>query len=170
MRNKPDPSAAIEAAYESYADAIFRHCYFRIFDRERGRELMQETFLRTWGYLSNGGTIDNMRAFLYRVANNLIIDDVRKKKELSLDALNEQGFDPPGDDESSVVQRLKDQQILQILKKLPAESRELIIMRHIDGLKPQDISDLLGLAPNTVSVRIHRAMKDLKAILKPQSQ
>jgi RNA polymerase sigma-70 factor (ECF subfamily) len=111
-----------------------------------------------------------MRAFLYRVANNLIIDDVRKKKELSLDALNEQGFDPLGDDESSVVQRLKDQQILQILKKLPAESRELIIMRHIDGLKPQDISDLLGLAPNTVSVRIHRAMKDLKAILKPQSQ
>lgn len=123
MANQPDPSAAIEAAYEAYADAIFRHCYFRVFNRELGKELMQETFLRVFEYLSKGNTVDNMRAFLYRVANNLIIDNVRRKKELSLDALNEQGFDPPGADEVTVVRGLKEQHIMTTLKKLPTESR-----------------------------------------------
>ena len=75
-------------------DAIFRHCYFRVFDRERARDLVQETFLKTWEYLTRGHDIENIRAFLYRVATNLIIDDSRRKKEISLEQLSESGFDP----------------------------------------------------------------------------
>jgi DNA-directed RNA polymerase specialized sigma24 family protein len=41
-------------AYEEYADAIFRHCAMRISDRERGKELMQETFLKAWESVRRG--------------------------------------------------------------------------------------------------------------------
>src|SRR3989338_4735544 len=87
-------------AYEAYNDAIFRYCYFRVYDRERARELSQETFMKAWEYLSRTGKkIENLRAFLYKIATNLIIDNSRQKgkKTVSLDQLHEEGFDP-GDD------------------------------------------------------------------------
>ncbi len=160
-------SAALEAAYDEHADAIFRHCYFRTFNRELGKDLLQETFLKVWEYMQKGQQIDNMRAFLYRIANNLIIDHVRKHKEMSLEALQEAGFDPTGENENSVTANLEEQRILSVIGELSPENKELIIMRFIDGLKPQEIGELLGLAPNTVSVKIHRALKDLKSLLRP---
>ena len=162
-----DPSSALAAAYDEYADAIFRHCYFRTFNRDLGKDLMQETFLKVWEYMQKRQPIDNMRALLYRIANNLIIDHVRRHKELSLDALREEGFDPPGVDANSVTNPLEEQRILSVIRSLPPESGKLITMRFIDGLKPQDIGELLALPANTVSVKIHRALKELKSLLKP---
>ena len=76
-------------AYDKYADAIYRHCFFRVFSKEKAEELTQETFMRTWQYLEDGKEVLNLRAFLYRVANNLIIDHSRKKKEERLDNFHE---------------------------------------------------------------------------------
>ena len=67
-------------AYDTLSDAIFRQCYFRCFDRELARELTQECFMRTWEKLAEGAEIKNIKAFLYRVAGNLVIDNARRKK------------------------------------------------------------------------------------------
>jgi RNA polymerase sigma-70 factor (ECF subfamily) len=163
-----DPSAALTAAYDQYADAIFRHCYFRVFSRERGKELMQETFLRTWQYMADGKHIDNMRAFLYRIANNLIIDESRKKREASLEALQETGFDPSGEDgNATAASKLEERRILETLSKLDAPYRDVFVMRHIDGLKPAEIATMLGESSNAISVRLHRATEQLRKYLVP---
>ncbi|HRH93022.1 MAG TPA: RNA polymerase sigma factor [Candidatus Peribacteria bacterium] len=163
-----DPNQLLTEAYDAYADAIFRHCYFRVFSRERGKELMQETFMRTWQYLSDGKTVDNMRAFLYRIANNLIVDESRKKRETSLEALQEAGFDPAGEDGNvKAAALLEERRVLETLTNLEKPYREVFIMRHIDGLKPAEIAELLGESANTVSVRLHRATEQLRKFLKP---
>lgn len=158
--------ALIEEAYNQYSDPIFRHCYFRLLDREKGKELMQETFIKAFEYAKKGQTIDNIRALLYRIANNLVIDYVRRKKESSLDQLMEAGFDPTGADDNTVKAGLEEEQMRMTLQKLRPEDRELIILRYIDDLKPQEIGEMLGLSANVVSVRIHRALKELKSILR----
>src|SRR3989344_5014591 len=81
-------------AYEEHHDAIFRYCYYRVYDRERAVELMQEAFTKTWERIVTGHTITHPRAFLYTTARNLIIDYVRKKKEQSLEQMQENGFQP----------------------------------------------------------------------------
>lgn len=161
-----DPSALITDAYEKYADAIFRHCYLRLMNRARGQEIMQEAFLKAFEYSRKGAQIDNIRALLYRIANNLIIDDVRKRKEMSLDALAEAGYDPKGEGEQDVVRPLEEERVLSTLALLPKEDSELIVMRFIDELKPQEIGKILDLPANTISVRLHRALKELKTHLK----
>ena len=80
--------------YDAYADAIFRHCFFRVYERERARDLVQETFARTWEYAAKGNAVENARAFLYRVANNVIGDEVCEKKETSPDAMHAVMSDP----------------------------------------------------------------------------
>lgn len=161
-----DPAALIEDAYEQYADAIFRHCYLRLSNREVGKDLMQETFIKAFQYAGKGQKIDNIRALLYRIANNLIVDYVRKAKESSLDALQEAGFDPTGVDDNTLIARLDEQRIVRELAKLTPDDRKVITMRFIDEMKPQEIAEILGLSANVVSVRIHRALKELKLLLK----
>lgn len=157
------------AAYEKYADAIFRHCYFRVFDQDRGKELMQECFMKTWEYLTRGKEIDNVQAFLYRTANNLIIDEVRrskKRKVESLETLQEEGFDVGTDEDSEAMKsKIGEERIIAILQQVEHPYREVLIMRFIDGLQPVEIAELLRESANAVSVRINRGVKKLRSLL-----
>jgi len=163
----PTPEAELAEAYNLYADAIFRHCAFRVFDRERGKELMQETFMRAWTYIAddNKKKVQNMRAFLYKIANNLIVDEVRKKKELSLEQLQEGRWEPGYDGAADMQKKVEQNKVFEFLHRVPKEYREVLIMRYVDGLSPADIAAILGGTPNAISVRIHRGIKQLHALL-----
>src|SRR3989338_5626874 len=161
IRSSEAPEDAFALAYDSYADAIFRHCAFRLFNRERGREIMQDTFLKTWEYVAKGNDIDNVQAFLYRTANNLIIDEVRRRTlrpETSLDALCEEGFEPgTNEDADAMRQKVDIQRVLATLQDIEEPYRAALIMRYVDDLSPAEIAELTGETPNAVSVRLHRA-------------
>lgn len=158
-------------AYDAYADAIFRHCYYRVYDRERARELMQECFTRVWECVADGKEIDNLKAFIYRVANNLVIDESRRKKSSSLDALVEERGDEPlnlpsARDESLAPERNAEAGImLANLEKLDGKYREAVRLRYVDGLTPQEIAGIVGESENVVSVRIHRGIKQLREMI-----
>ena len=150
-------------AYKAHADAIFRHCYFRVFSRERAQELTQDTFMRTWEYLARGKSVENMRAFLYRVATNLIIDESRKKKDVPLGALQEKGFDAPTPQSPKRMQdMLYGKFAKETLEQLDPLYRDAVYMRYIDDLTPKEIAEILGETENVVSVRIHRGVKQLR--------
>src|SRR3989344_1677981 len=84
-------------AYDENADALFRHCFARVRDRELAKDITQETFVRTWEYLAKGKQIEHPRAFLYRTLNNCLVDTMRKKRSASLDAMTEEtGFELEG--------------------------------------------------------------------------
>ncbi len=151
--------------YEEFSDAIFRHCYFRVSNQELAKDLTQETFTKTWEYISKGKKVENIKAFLYRVATNLIIDSFRKEKEISLDDLKEAGQvynDPVYEDKFSKQVEAKD--MLKILEELDSDDKEIVIMRHINELSPKEISEITGQSENAVSVRIHRAIKKLREL------
>lgn len=169
IRASQSPEESFTQAYDQYADAIFRHCAFRLGHRERGRELMQETFLKTWEYVAKGHDIDNVQAFLYRTANNVLIDDVRRRKirpEVSLDALAEQGFEPGTDADAESMKNAVDMsRIATVLQQLDEPYRSALVMRYIDDLSPSEIAELTGESPNTISVRLHRATEKLQILI-----
>jgi len=160
-------------AYEEYADSLFRHCYFRVSSRERALEITQETFMKTWDTANRGTEIQNYRAFLFRVLNNLIIDEYRKKKNTSLDELlekegaNEGNYDDlrTGSLEEEIGKielNFQSEQLEQALKKLPENYRTVVVMRYINELRPKEIADILKESENAVSVRINRGLKKLR--------
>ncbi len=155
-------------AYDLYADALFRHCFFRIHDRDVAEDLVQDAFMKTWNEISKGTEIENIRAFLYRVTNNCIIDYVRKKKTLSLDALTEEGFAPRdfGAKERVMEQALA-RDVDRILSVLDEGERAPILMRLVDGMTPKEIASALDVTENVVSVRMHRAFAKLRDLYGP---
>src|SRR3989338_3457193 len=161
------------AAYDEHSDALFRHCLIRVRDRDAAKDVVQEAFSRTWVYLSEGKKIDYIRAFLYRVANNLIIDGSRKKKSSSLDALMEEdGFEIADESLTDPADIPAAREAVVMLKSLDEIYRTAITMRYIDEMSPREIAEALGVSENVVSVRIHRGIERLSRIVNrpsPQS-
>jgi RNA polymerase sigma-70 factor (ECF subfamily) len=150
--------------YDELGEPLYRHCYFRVSSRELAEDLTQESFTRVWDYLASGKTVDNPKAFLYRIAGNLIIDHYRRKKESSLEVLAEDGYDPAGDDATSILDHAEGARALRLLEELEPQHREVLTLRYVDGMGLADIAKVIGQSENAVSVRIHRATDKLKTL------
>ncbi len=156
-------------AFDEYGDALFRHAFMRISDRERAIDLVHDTYAKVWSYVRSGHEIDSFRPFLYKVLNNLIIDEYRKKKESSLDALleadgvSEASFDGLIEDGTeSLINNIDGGKAFDLLSTLPDDYREVMILKFVDGLGPKEIASLIEETENVVSVRLYRAMKALR--------
>ncbi len=149
-------------AFEEYHDAIFRHCCFHVSQREIAREITQETFMKTWEHIAEGNDLDNVRAFLYRVATNLCINYYRKKKSTSLDELQEKGFDPGFEDKALAHDVIEEENVIKVLQHIKEPYRTAVTLRYIEGLSPVEIADITGENANTVSAHISRGLKQLR--------
>lgn len=150
------------AAYDAHADAIFRHCYFKTSEREVALDMTQDVFLRTWTYMQQQ-PVRNMRAFLYRLADNLVIDWYRRHKTESLDALMDEGFEPT-EGKNRIEEEAEVALALAKLRELDDGDRELITLRFVEGFSPREIGEIVEQSENVVSVRLHRAMKRFRAL------
>jgi len=148
--------------YHELKDVIFRHLYFRLSNREKAQDLVQETFAKTWVCVRDGKEIKNLRAFLYKVANNLIIDEYRKKKAVSLDVLRLEGFDPPDGHFDTAVFRAEFANALKFVNRLEVKYKQVVIMRYVDSLSPREIAEKIKETENSVSVKINRGLSKIK--------
>lgn len=157
-------------AYDHYAEAIYRHCYFRVFSAPRAEELVQDVFLKAWQYLGRGNRVVNMRALLYRIATNLVIDESRRRKAESLEALLEQRPEAePGDEGgASLERRALARQIIASFSQLNEEEERLLVLRYVDDLDPREIAEILETNANNISVKLNHALQKVKAIVHPE--
>ncbi len=163
MKRTNDQEERFIEAFNQYNDALFRHAFFRVSDRQVSIDLVQEAYTKIWVQITQGTIVDNFQAFLYHVLNNLIIDFYRKKKSSSLDVLSEEGFDPVGSDGEEIVDNAEKSQVMKALEDLSKGDRSVIVMRYIDGLPVKHIAAVLGESENAVSVRLHRAIKKVQS-------
>ncbi len=156
------PEEQFLEAYELHADALLRHCLMRVRDRELAKDIVQEAYSKTWVYMSEGKEIEYLRAFLYRVSNNLIIDWARKKKASSLETMMEDdGFEPADENIKDFADVPAAREAIKLLGELDEMYRTAITMRYLDEMSPREIADALGVSENVVSVRIHRGIEKL---------
>lgn len=166
MKYAEEVKKSFDEAYDAYSDAVFRFCFFKTSDSEKAFDLTQETFVRLWNYLrASEKEVDNMRALLYKIARNLIIDEYRKKDVFSLDALHESGFDVRFDGHRDIEREAHVREALHALHELDDPYREVALLRFVEGLKPKEVAEALSLSENVVSVRLNRAVKKLRIIL-----
>lgn len=164
-------------AFDLYADALYRHSAIRLSDRERAVELVHDTFTKAWGYVRNGNEIDTYRPFLYKILNNLIIDEYRRRRTESLDEiLGREGIDEGMFEDlktgslDELVTDLDAKRVIEVIHTLPDMYRETLVFRFVDGLGPKEIGELIEETENVVSVRLHRGMKMLRKELEEKEQ
>lgn len=149
-------------AYDLYADELYRFCLFKVSDAERAQDLVQDVFTRYWQTIRTNPDITYPRALLYTIARNRITDWYRKKKEDSLDALQDEGREFAGQTGIDIERSAEYAEILKAVDDLDEPSREAVLLRFTEGWTPVEIAQLNNESANAVSVRLNRAIKKLQ--------
>ena len=168
---KIDEKQFIEV-YREYAPQIYKYCYFRVNSKEDAEDLASKVFMKTWDYLVKGQDVDNMRAFLYRIAHNSVVDfykmnSQKKEHEMSIQNFDGETMDIP--DEANIQASLETKTMVGDIRKslglLSDDYQEIITMRYINDLSIAEIAEATGMTENNVSVKLHRATEKLKRII-----
>lgn len=157
-------NALLTLAHRDFSKGLGLHAFYKINNKELSSDLVQETFMKTFQYLLKGGKIVLMRAFLYHVLNNLIIDEYRKKKNSSLDELLEKGYEPAVNGQDRFIDFLDGQRAMELISVLPKNYRECMHMKYVQDLSLEEMSVLTGKTKNSLAVILHRGLEKLKAL------
>lgn len=159
--NNTQNKVLFESLFSEYVDVVYRLCLYKISDQAVAEDLTQETFTRLWKMMCNGSRIDKPKSYIFQIARNLIIDHYKSQKTLSLDALQEDGFDPKdksiGPEVESDISLLKDS-----IESLETDYREAVYLRYVEGYKVKEIAEILDVSENLAAVRLNRGMNKLR--------
>lgn len=161
-----DPAQAVEQAMQRYGDYILRLAYLTLGDRHEAEDVAQETFLRA---LAKGGQFRGecqLGAWLGRICMNLCRDRQRVAGRTTLVP------DPlpaaVGEDGEGGWRRVQEQKMLDMVRRLPAAYRDVVMLHYWSGYDTVEIARAMGVVPATVRSRLHRARMMLKIMLEKE--
>jgi RNA polymerase sigma-70 factor, ECF subfamily len=165
QKQKIERAEVLTTAHHDHEKGMNTHAFFKVNSHTVGQDLVQDTFIKTWSYLVKGGKINLMRPFLYHILNQLIIDEYRRRKTLSLDTLiEEKGFEPSFNNSEKILNVLDGKTALLLIKYLPVKYEKVMRMRYEKEFSLEEISIITGQSKNAVAVQIHRGLARLKKI------
>lgn len=159
-----------DAAYASYAKALTRRARYKVGNHERADELVQDTFLKIWLQIIGDKKIDSMKSLLFYILNHLIIDEYRKAKPVSLEALADEGFEVWADDSQRLFNKIDAGFMVLLMPKMTARFRQVVTMRYLDERTLQEIADETKQSKATVAVQIHRGLEQLAVLFKVEKE
>lgn len=160
-KSKHGDRDAFGTLYQKYLDGIYRYVYFRVGKREVAEDISATVFAKAWEKLSSYTRVDgSLKAWLYTIAHNQVIDYYRAKKEqLGIPEHIEDGKESI---ESSVEKKVQVEQILEEVRKLPEEQQQVILLRFVEDMSHKQISYVLGKREDAVRAQLSRALKALR--------
>jgi RNA polymerase sigma-70 factor, ECF subfamily len=138
-------------------------------------DVVQDAFLNAFQSLPSFKGDAEFFTWLYRIAFNSAISLKRRKRAtVSLDAGGPDGGIDPDDPSEYVkpgqaLQRMEDEaQLQEAMSRLSSEHREVLVLKDIEGMKYEDIAEILGVPIGTIRSRLHRARLELRDLLPPE--
>lgn len=153
---------------DRHKDAVVNYLTRLTGDRDRAEDLGQETFLRLFRSARDYVEQGYLRAYLFRIATNLVRSEERREKRLRLllPFLPRTGHQPEAATPGLLRQELH-RQVSAAVASLPLRYRVPLVLHEIEGWSYVDIAQELGCREGTVKSRIHRGRQHLKAKLEP---
>jgi RNA polymerase sigma-70 factor, ECF subfamily len=173
MQDDPQAFARLVARWEK---PIQRLCARMTGDAHRAEDLTQTAFTRVFAKRADWEPKGKFSTFLWRVALNLCHDELRRTRrrgEFSLEALGDDGGggsenfldDQPSPDAQAESQE-RGELVRRALTELSPHYREVVVLRHYEGLKFPEIGEVLGIPEGTVKSRMAEALGQLNKLLK----
>ncbi|MBU1203319.1 RNA polymerase sigma factor [Patescibacteria group bacterium] len=170
LRLKSGDSEAFGFFYDKYVKNIYRFIYIKVTNRQLAEDLTQEVFLKVWQHLVDKKNIKSFQAFIFRIARNSVVDHYRasNSQELPLEYISELA-DMSKSITTEVDKSIDAAVLLQEIRKLKPEYQEVLILRYIEDLSIDDISDVMQKDKNNIRVTLHRALNKLKQIIQEKN-
>ena len=153
--------------FHHYSDSIYTFLVYRMGSADV-EDLVQEVFIRALNSLESFEGRANPKTWLYSIARNLALDELRKKKRsrwsvISFSPLNHEGavLETP---ESLYFLNEGSRELLACIGKLKSNYRDVLVLKGINGFDVKETASILGWTENKVRITYHRACKKLQSI------
>jgi len=171
---KNNTEDAFNVLVQRYKNPLTNFVFRFLGDYESCADVVQETMIKVYRYKDSYSSVAKFSTWVFTIAGNLARTEYRRQRRRNLFSINDYGedhstYDLP--DESSrpdVVtdSGIKDEIIQKALLKVKETYREAVILRDIQGLSYEEISEILGVNEGTVKSRINRGRAQLQELLK----
>lgn len=131
-------------------------------DKEQAKEIIQETYVKTIEK-SKEISIENERAFLYKVARNIVIDQSRKDKNKEfVEYEEEEHFCSINEQPDEIVlENVKEELLLEALDSLPKHLKQVFVLHIFEGYDKKQIATMMNLSLNSVQKYVVSATSKL---------
>lgn len=166
---------AFKRLMEKYQKPLYYHVLKMVKNHEQVEDIVQESFMKAFSNLSSYNTNYAFSTWMYRITTNHTIDHLRKRK-LQTTSIDEPVRAKDGEmqiqivggaeTDRKIIRKERKKIVSDAIHNLPEKYREVIVMRHLEEMSYQEISDELDLPLGTVKAHIFRAREMLyKALI-----
>lgn len=149
-----------------YYKEVLAYIKKNIPNKDFANDIAQETFEKAISF-QNQAIIDNKRAFLYKLAKNIIIDESRKNKNIKVIPYEDNTYASKSEETQTIVLEQDRQRILmEELKKLPLKRKEAFYLHIFEGYSRKEVATQMGISVAAVEKHISRASIELKEKIK----
>ena len=162
MDNKKEEFTKI---YTDYINKIYRFVYLKVETQEIAEDITSKVFMKAWqAYNKKLTNIENINAFLYRIAQNSVIDHYRGKGRLQISSSHD--TIQLSDDRTNIYEKtvLNDdiEKMKSAIKDLKKEYQDVIILHYLEDMSVAEVAGVLGKSETNVRVMIHRGINALR--------
>jgi RNA polymerase sigma-70 factor (ECF subfamily) len=155
-----------------YMDGLYRYAMVLTRNAANAADLVQEAYLRAFLARERLREDSNVKSWLFTILRNIWLNQLRRSKTaletVDLDASKSPSngsSEGPKDPYTLYAVKIERERVREAIHQLPADSREIIILREYEELSYQEISTILRCPPGTVMSRLARARSKLRALL-----
>ena len=157
---------ALGAIFERYYGPLYRHIYYHVRHRQTAEDLTAEVFSRLLARLAAGqGPQTHLRAWLYRVAYNLIVDESRRRVHRDHEPLDEGMASSEPGIEAQVQGSILQREAWNALDELTLKQRTVIVSKYLGGLENAEIARVLEMSVGAVKALQHRGLAAMRRYL-----
>ena len=150
-----DDKQQVKQLFEQYHRPVFAYLYRLVNNQETASDLTQETFLNVMRHRQKFDTIENQRAWIYRIATNLAYSHLRRQRRFRWLPWHTQDLQQPAHD--PVEKMARQQQIARALAALSPKYRVPLLLFTQFDFSVKEIAEMLNLTESNTKVRLHRA-------------
>ncbi|MFC1991122.1 RNA polymerase sigma factor [Chloroflexota bacterium] len=153
--------------YTIFVEKIYRYVFHHINSKTAAEDITGEVFLKAWRAISScRGKENAFSPWLYRIAHNQMVDEIRKRQRRP--ALELENVETIRDSESNVEGYSEQQELLKVIDHLPPNQRQVIILKFIEGMDTREIAKIMGKSEGAIRVMQMRALSALKKELEKE--
>ncbi len=170
-------AASFDQLVEAHYVAVYNTAYRMLGDADAACDATQTAFIRAFDALKSFRGASAFSTWLYRIAMNVCLDDLRRRKHQPLSLVTEESEEsspeereiPDESDEPGAKAEQRERQVIvqQAIGRLPKDYRAIVVMYDIRGLSYQDICEALDVPLGTVKSRLNRARHALREEMQP---
>ena len=169
---------AISRLIERHSRRVRDYINKMVKDRDVAEDIFQETFIKAVRVIDEGRYTDNGKflSWILRIAHNQVIDHFRAQRQSKAVTESEAGYDVLGTlrvaertGEDSMVSDQSERDVRALVELLPAEQREVVMLRYFSGLSFKDIAEQTEVSINTALGRMRYALINLRRMIKEKN-